>query len=430
MTSLIRAMVFKPSTIIFIVLGAALVATFIAQLSSDPGYLLFALGNYTIETSAIVAAFGLLLLVTLVFWIYRGGEWLVDKSRRQHGARKKTTRGLIAYAEGNWPEAEKVLAKAAAHHEVPLINYITAAKAAHEQGNDERRDDYLRLAHETTERVDSAIGLTKARLQFDSGQWEQCLATLMMLKKEPKSPGYPSVLKMLAQVYVKLEDWEKLRGVLPELKKRKLFPKEAYLNLAQTCYEGLIKTQSRTAPATTQLQQLKQAWSEVPKGARQNPPLLNAYCERLMDLGAEQEAERTITAFLKKDWDEQLVRLYGIVKGEDQEKQMLLAENWLQERPNNAMLLLSLGRLSMQLQRWEKARSYFESSLSSRKTAEAYGELGRLLGHLGDHKASSEYFQKGLAMISERLPDLPLPVNEAHRQTHPNEADASPAPPP
>ena len=411
MTNLLRAMVFKPSTIIFLVFGASLFAFFIARQSTDPGYLLFALGNYTFETSAIVAAVGFLLLVTLVFWIYRGGEWLVDKSRLQHGARKKTTKGLIAYAEGNWSEAEKVLAKAAARHEVPLINYITAAKAAHEQGKDERRDDYLRLAHETTKGVDAAIGLTKARLQFDSGQWEQCLATLMMLKREPKSPGYPSVLKMLAQVYVRLEDWENLRGLLPELKKRKLFARDAYLDLAETCYEGLIKTQSRTAPATTQLQQLKQAWSEVPKGARQNPPLLNAYCERLVDLGAEQEAERTITAFLKKDWDDQLVRLYGIVKGEDLEKQMLLAENWLQERPNNAMLLLSLGRLCMQLERWDKARSYFESSLSSRKTAEAYGELGRLLGHLGDHKASSEYFQKGLAMISERLPDLPLPVS-------------------
>lgn len=410
MTSLLRALVFKPSTIVFLVLGVLLVALFISRQSADPGYLLFALGNYTVETSAIVAALGFLLLVTLVFWTYRIAEWLVDKSRLQHGARKKTTQGLIAYAQGDWSEAEKVLSKAAARHEVPLINYLTAAKAAHEQGKDERRDDYLRLAHETTKGVDSAIGLTKARLQFDSRQWEQCLATLMMLKKEPKSPGYPSVLKMLAQVYVHLEDWENLRATLPEIKKHKLFPKEDYLKLAQACYEGLIKTQSRTAPATLQLQQLKQAWSEVPRAARQNPPLLHAYCERLVDLGAEHEAETTITSFLKKDWDERLVRLYGMVKGEDLEKQMLLAESWLQERPNNAMLLLSLGRLSMQLQRWDKARSYFESSLGSRKTAEAYGELGRLLGHLGDHKASSEYFQKGLAMIAQRLPDLPLPV--------------------
>ncbi|MCG8670113.1 MAG: heme biosynthesis protein HemY [Pseudomonadales bacterium] len=410
MTNLIRMFVFKPSTIVFLVFGICLVALSVSVHNTDPGYLLLALGGYTIETSGIVAAVLLISFVAFVYWTFRLVEWLFEKGKGQTGARKKTTKGLIAYAEGNWAQAEKVLAKSASKHEVPLINYITAAKAAHEQGNDEKRDDYLRLAHESTKGVDTAIGLTKARLQYDSGQWEQCLATLVMLKQETKSPSYPNVLKMLADVYVKVEDWENLRATLPAIKKRKVLNKDQYLSLAQQCYLGLISTSSRTASATTQLHQLKQAWGEVPRGARQKPDLLHAYCERLIDLSAEQEAERTLATFLKKDWDDQLVRLYGIVKGEDSDKQSLLAESWLRERPNNAMLLLALGRLSMQRQDWEKAQSYFQSSLSSRKTAEAYGELGRLLAHLGEHQASSEYFQKGLAMIAQRLPDLPLPV--------------------
>lgn len=410
MSGLLRALVLKPSTIVFLVLGSALLAAFVFQLSRDPGYILLVFGNYTLEMSAVVAAMAFFVLVTALFWGYRFIEWLFDRSRRQNTARKKTTKGLIAYAEGNWPQAEKILAKAADKHEVPLINYITAAKAAHEQGNEERRDDYLRLAHESTKGIGAAVGLTKARLQHDSGQWEQCLATLMMLKEDEKSPSYNSVMKMLASVYVKLEDWENLRATLPELKKRKILSREDYVKLAETCYEGLIGSSSRNISGTTQLQHLKQAWHEVPKAARNTPSLLSVYCERLLDLGAETEAEQTITTFLKKDWDDRLVRLYGLVKGEDLEKQMLLAEDWLQERPNNAMLLLSLGRLAMQAQNWDKAKAYFEASLSSRKTAEAYGELGRLLGHLGEHKESSEYFQKGLAMISQRLPDLPLPV--------------------
>ena len=103
------------------------------------------------------------------------------------------------------------------------------------------------------------------------------------------------------------------------------------------------------------------------------------------------------------------MRLYGIVKGDDLEKQLLLAESWLRERPNDAMLLLTLGRLSLQRRNWEMARSYFQSSLNSRKMAETYGELGRLTARLGEHKESSEYFQQGLAMITQRLPDMPLP---------------------
>jgi HemY protein len=91
------------------------------------------------------------------------------------------------------------------------------------------------------------------------------------------------------------------------------------------------------------------------------------------------------------------------------EKQFLWCENWLKERPNNPMLLLTLGRLSLQKQDWPGARGYFEASLRSRKSAQAYGELGRLLSHLGEAEASNENFQAGLALIAERLPDLPLP---------------------
>ena len=52
MTGLLRAFVLKPSTIVFLVLGSALLAAFIWQLSRDPGYILLVLGNYTVEMSA------------------------------------------------------------------------------------------------------------------------------------------------------------------------------------------------------------------------------------------------------------------------------------------------------------------------------------------------------------------------------------------
>ena len=111
MTSVLKGMVFKPSTIIFLVFGAALVALFVSENAVNPGYLLLALGSYTFETSAIVAAFAFLVFFMIFFWVFRIAEWSFSKSRGQNGARKKTTKGLIAYAEGNWSQAEKVLAK-------------------------------------------------------------------------------------------------------------------------------------------------------------------------------------------------------------------------------------------------------------------------------------------------------------------------------
>ncbi|PCJ42975.1 MAG: heme biosynthesis protein HemY [Moraxellaceae bacterium] len=409
MSSLLRFFVLKPSTLIFFVFGVALVVWAFVILGEDPGYLLLRIASVTLESNILVAAVSLLLLIGMLFICYRTLEWAFDGKRSQRRANKKTTRGLVALAEGNWSSAEKLLSKSAKKNDTPLVNYITAAQAAHEQGKDDQRDEYLRQAHESTKGVDVAIGLTKARLQFESSQWEQCLATLMVLKNNDRSPSYAYVIKMMAEVYVELNDEDHLVELLPEIKKQKIFTKDEFLSISLQGYRGLLRQSLRGASPEEELNQLRQSWIMVPKKMQNTPLLLTEYCSHLIALNANADAEKALLAFLKKDWDDSLVALYGTVKGDDVAKQLFLAEGWLKERPSNAKLLLTLGRLSLLNSQWDKARDYFEASLESRQSAAAFGELGRLLSHLGNHKSSNENFQKGLAMMSDRLPDLPMP---------------------
>lgn len=412
MIGLIRSMMLKPSSILFIFFGTVLMVLAFAELVDDPGYVLLTAGRYTLETSVIVALLGVFILVRLWTWLYRLVEWLLDIKSSQKQARKRTTKGLIALAEGNWATAEKLLAKAAAHHEVPLVNYLSAAQAAHEQGLDDRRDEYLRKAHESTKGVkgvDAAIGLTKARLQFASKRWEQCIATLMMLRQDTQSPSYPYVLKMTAEVFLELQDWENLRDLLPEIGRLKIFPEQRHHVLLLDSHAGVLKFAGRQGSQEERLAHLQQAWEAIPKKLKQEPQLLRVYCNKLLEVDAPVLAESVLMSFLRRHWDESLVQLYGVVQGEDPHKQLITAEGWLKERTNNATLLLALGRLSLRNRDWGKAQQYFEASLASRKSAEAYGELGRLLSRLGEHEQSNECFQRGLAMIAERLPDLPLP---------------------
>lgn len=417
MTRLIRLIAFKPSTIMFLIMGSLVGALFFKAVAKDPGYVLLAHGRYTLETSLLIGLVVLVLFVLVLYWVWLLLRWVFDPLRGQRKANQKTLKGLIAYAEGDWINAEKLMAKGASGNDVALINYLTAAQAAQEQGQSDRRDDYLRLAHESTQGVETAIGLTKARLQFRSEQWEECLATLMVLKQQEKHPGYPAVIKMLSQVYIHLEDWDSLLALLPELHKRKVLSQDEQDELARRCHEGKLR-QSLRGSEDDRLRNLHQAWEAIPRKLHLDPALLQIHVEALLQLGAGDVAEPLLTDALRKHWDDHLVRLYGMVQG-DVEKQRLWAENWLKERPNNAMLLLTLGRLSLQLQQWDKARHYFEASLAARKSAEAYGELGRLLSHLGEHQASNDNFQQGLAMISQRLPDLPLPsLRPPQEQAH------------
>jgi len=408
-TGLLNLIKLKPSTIMFLVMGSLIGALFFKAVAKDPGYLLLAHGRHTFETSLLVGVLCILLLCYVVYWTWSLLRWLFDAKRSQRNANRRTTNGLIALAQGDWANAEKQLAKAAKSNEVPLINYLTAAQAAHEQGKTEGRDNYLRLAHESTKGADDAVSLTKARLQYQTEHWEECLATLMKLSREPKAPSYAYVIKMLSKVYVELEDWDSLRELLPALKKHKVVSEDAFSQLAQKCYEGKLRRAVRGSTDEEKRKNLKDVWDNLPKKFHNEASLVKIYAEALMVANAGEDAERVITDLLRKSWDDSLVEVYGRVTGGDVQKQLLWCENWLKERPSNPMLLLTMGRLSLRLNQWDRAREYFEASLRSRKSAQAYGELGRLLSHLGNHQSSNENFQAGLELIAERLPDLPLP---------------------
>ena len=140
----------------------------------DAGYILVSYNTYVIETSLWVGVgilIGLYVLLRGLIWLVRAplsshvvvGRW---RSRRaSRAARQQTVRGLLLMAEGRWEEAKKTFLKGIGFAETPLINYLNAARAAHEMGLPEERDNYLKRAHETTPGAKFAALLTQAEFQ-------------------------------------------------------------------------------------------------------------------------------------------------------------------------------------------------------------------------------------------------------------------------
>ncbi|MCE3237507.1 MAG: hypothetical protein K0R24_488 [Gammaproteobacteria bacterium] len=103
-----------------------------------------------------------------------------------------------------------------------------------------------------------------------------------------------------------------------------------------------------------------------------------------------------INQSLKKYWDADLVRLYGLLPTENPIKQLAQAERWLQHYPDQALLLLTLGRLSLRCQLWGKASYYFEESLKLNKDAKLCLEYEKLLEKLNDSAAAVQIYRDGL----------------------------------
>ena len=204
--------------IVTLILGA-LLAQF---LGGDPGYVIINFRGHVFEMS-VPMLFILFVAAIAALWL----AWFIVRAPRKLGeaagrlragrAGQKLTDGMIQIAEGNFAKGEKLLARAAAGSDAPLFNYLQAARAAHLQGQDERRDEWLKLAYEQTPEAANAVLLTQAELQLDREQYEQALATLRRLDENSKDHSY--AIALLGRLYYRLEDWDNLAEVIPRLKK-------------------------------------------------------------------------------------------------------------------------------------------------------------------------------------------------------------------
>lgn len=382
-------------------------------ISQSAGYVLITYDRFRYESSfwvflGLVAAFWLLAMVLhrLLGLLQLSGALVNPWSRRHRSRRveKASRRGMRELAEGQWQPALGHLRTAAEHDREPLVHYLGAARAANELGEYEQSDELLRKAREREPQAALAIGLAQAQLQIARGQYGEARATLSELHSE--HPRHPYLLTQLQQLYVQLEDWPALCRLLPDLRKQRVLPAPRLDELERLAWTAAIEQAGQASSGTLEeaLQGLEQRWQSVPSGLRAEPLLVRAYADGLSRLGAESKAEEMLYAALKRNFDDRLVERYGQVRGREPARQLAHAEAWLKAHPDNAALLLALGRLSLRNELWGKARDYFEASLRIEYRPQTCAELARLLAQLGDSERSNQLFHQGLGLLDHNLP--------------------------
>ncbi|MFN2330979.1 MAG: heme biosynthesis HemY N-terminal domain-containing protein [Halomonas sp.] len=401
--------------ILIVVLGLALGALFGQLMMSVPGYWLVRVGDTSYQTSFwfglvillagfLVLHFALRVLMRLTHPVSRFKVW--NSRTRNRNAMKQTVRGLVALTEGRWKKAEKSLVKAADDSSTPLVNYLSAALAAHYQGRFDQADTLLKRAHLSTEGADTAVGMMQAQLMLDRQQYEEALAILTRLDRQ--MPNHPQVLKQLKQAYLSVSDWDGLRRLMPRLGAQQLISKEERDQLEQRAYRELIVREAREAHEGSDIEKIRGLWADMPDHLRGNTDLIVLYAEALVRGRQEPIAERLLRHSLKENWDSRLVLRYGLLDV-DAARQLVTAEKWLQERPNDPDLLLTLGRLALRNAYWGKAQEYFEASQRQRPSGVVCAELARLYANLGEHNKSQLFYRQSVELLDKSLPSLPQP---------------------
>ncbi len=371
------------------------------------GYLLIAYGTKTIEMTLWVAALVVVLIYTTVWFIRKvmlGGVEMARRFREMflfgsvERAQKRAATGMVDYLTGDWLEARKKLVRTLDKVEYPLANYIAAARSSFEMGDEAEADNILDKAL-TLAHSELPVALTRARLHVQSGRYEEAIAILKPI--DIKMPRQAAVLDLMHHIYIAQKNWRALEELFPVMRKVKVLSNvefEALEVLLASEKMAALASESKSLLIAERLPALQKLWKSFPRSVQRSPKVVTAYAQALAENYQDQEAEVIVRKALGNQWYDPLVALYGRLQVKEIHAQIRTVESWLKSKPQDAVLLLTMGRLMERNQQWELAREYFQRSLNQKQDLETTAELARLMTKLGDHKKSAEYYQQSLQL--------------------------------
>ncbi len=385
----------------FIVAVVFLAFVFVMLANVDPGYVLIARSPWSIEMSLTVFTIIAVLAVAIAYLAAR----LISRTRkipsdvagwrqRRHAkqARSALTDGLSSLAACDWQEAETQLLAGLRFSDAPMINYLGAAIAAQGQDNLAKRDDYLAEAGKSAPEGSIAAGMTQAFLQHLARQQEQALATLTGLRNS--APENTAALKLLKDTYLEMHDWTGIMNLLPDLKKQKALDDNEISELEIGTYKALL---TLSLPSGS-LDVLQAAWQNIPASLQTHPEIIGLYTSKLIQQGEHDAAEKLLRKAIEKEWDANLVRLYGQTVSQNIGRQLETARSWYISQPKDPGMLIALGQLALENGDMDSAKDYLKSSLEIRPEPAGWLLLGRAYEREGNADEARDAYRQGLTL--------------------------------
>ena len=374
------------------------------MIQHDQGYILINIAGTVVEMSFWVGVFlyaasiaGLLWLLLALRWILNAGgfgQWW--QTRRSSKSASKTASGLSLFLQGDWQRAERLLASSASGSPMAKINGLFAAVAAARGDHWQRAQQHLNQVKADYPEAALEVQLLSAELLIEQSNYSEALQLLQPLEREkPQSPG---VLKLLCAVHRSQSNWAAVAELLPRLKKSGVFSQLDLQQLAVESHAGQLQAFCVNTTAADKQAALNGLWSTIPKAMRQQPLILIAYLDALVSVGNAEKAQNLLIKALNNHWHQQLIEKLGTLEGTDLQRRLAAAEKWLPQYPNDADLLLALGRICRQMGLVGKARDYLTATLAVAPTARAHYELAALLAEIKDSEGSANSYRKGLEL--------------------------------
>lgn len=366
----------------------------------DPGYVVLVYPPWRLEITFI--SFVLLVVASIV-----GGVILlrlavltlnlpsiVREQRARRAARRRDENfvgGLRAYTELRFQDAEQALGQWQGDAARTGIARVLAARAAQEIRAPAQRVQHVREAGE--QGAELAAQLFEAEACLDAKDASGALTALQAASAI--APQHTGLLRLELRARQLTGQWDEVERLLDQLARSNALEPAVAAQLRRATYAENLKRRAEDDRA------LLEYWKKVPAEYKSDAFVARAAARAFMARGGHDTALGVIEAALDRDWHEELVDLYGEVRGSRPERQIEQAEKWLHSHPRDAHLLLALVQLCSVEQLWGKAQSYLEASLAIAPSTEAHMRMAELKTHSGQPSEACEHYQKALALCRE-----------------------------
>jgi HemY protein len=319
--------------------------------------------------------------------------------KRERDGNKGLRDALKALFEGRFGHAEKAALRAAELPENAGVAALIGARAAHRMRQNHRRDNWLaQTAGDNA--LKTARLMTMTELLVDDHQPEAALEAVRELNASGTRHIHALQWSLKAQQQAK--NWPEVLRLVRSLDKHKALHPALSARLRELAYDDLLSDKSHDAES------VQRVWSTIPNSDRLKPYIACRAAAAMNARGLHDAARVVAEEALAANWDDRVVRAYRDAAAPAGTPALLAqiehCERWIQERPTDAELALTLGSLCLKQKLWGKAQRYLEQALSDaedpRMVRESHLKLAQMHEALQQpEEAASHYRQCALATI-------------------------------
>lgn len=394
---------------LMLVLLAGLIAG--PYLSGKQGYVLIDTANYEIEMTVPMLVVFFVLALAIVYLIQAIISRFCRLSNNTYGwfsrrkrlkAEKQTLAGLLKMGEGDYAKAEKLIGKNAKHASEPVLNFIKAAEAAQQKGDEFSANKYLIEATKLAGNDNLVVELSRTRIMLQQGKVSAArssIDSLLLL-----APYNPEVLRLAVDIYLQSKAYTSLDELFGRFENKLNYNHTALRQLHQQIEDGLQDEKLNEDGVDGLL-----AWWQDQPRKRQNDHYAKIGMIKRLIIANDHESAYDLALNTIKKIDNKvdhlkLLQSLACLQAENSSKLIKILEKQLASCDDSELQLAynrTLGYLMLRQNQFKQAKTYLDKVLQhpSVTKAEDYSVAAYTYEQLGEQDEAQKIREQGVQQL-------------------------------